>query len=194
MIKIGKGLNNNNDNKAEQHDEIECEMEKMLVEHIEANLIQIDSTMKIDYSYFNENYVKQATEKLTFAYSVNCLHTLFKYMSMFESQSLSCKDPEVTLPNDKIVISEKMACYFGINKFKETKTPKNIVDYFIESHIAKILQQLYSDVGELNNYEVENHFCFSLFLIKKLIKDYSFYFDKKPELERIFTSMKKYKE
>jgi hypothetical protein len=72
-------------------------------------------------------------------------------------------------------------------------TPKNIVDYFIQSHVARITQELYNP-EIVNNYEIENHVCHSIFLLKKIIKDYSFYFEKKPELERIFLSVKKFKE
>ena len=46
---------------------------------------------------------------------------------------------------------------------------------------------------KVNCYEVDNVVSFYLFLIYKIIKDYSYYFDKKPDLEKIYLAVKKYK-
>ena len=81
----------------------------------------------------------------------------------------------------------------GLNPEKKyNKDPQNIVDYFISSHIQVICKELYDSNAQVNNNEVEKKICFSMFLIKKIIKDYSFYFNK-IELETIYMAMKKFK-
>lgn len=170
-------------------------IEDLLKEHIETNLFQLRNTKKLDDQYFNENYVKQTQEKFFLDYSIYSIHTMFKILKKLENQSLMCKDPELLLNEDTGIISEKkLNCFLErINKPFLHNT-RNLVDNFIQSHIVEITQELYDNESAINNYEIENKLSLSLFLLKKIIKDYSFYFDKKPELERIFTSVKKFKE
>jgi hypothetical protein len=103
----------------------------------------------------------------------------------------ACKDSEAFLLEDVGIISEKRRNLF---LKQSTSLSKNIIDYFIQSHLQNITKELYNNESTLNNYEIENKICLSLFLIKKVIKDYSFCFDKKPELEKIIVDLKKYKE
>jgi hypothetical protein len=174
----------------------EDKIETLLKDHIEFNFFGLrDSAKKIDNHYFNENYVKQASDKLNFEYSVCSLKTMFKILERFEVQSLICKDHELLITSEEGMISEKKLFNYLDKMNKQIKfTPKNLADYFIQSHLTRITQEVYDADSVVNNYEIENKICFSLFILKKIIKDYSFYFDKKPELERIFLSVKKYKE
>jgi hypothetical protein len=57
----------------------------------------------------------------------------------------------------------------------------------------KTMKDLDDNNNQVNNFEIENKICLSLFIIKKIIKDYSFYFNK-AELESIFMQFKKFKE
>lgn len=176
-------------------EDAEDQIEKLLKDHIESNFFQKDPIKKIDDSYFNENYVKQVNDKISYMYSVCSLKVMFRILEKFEKQSLICKDPESLMtPQDGMICEKKLFCYLEKMNKEIKNQPKNLVDYMIQSHIATTVQKLYDTSSELNNYEIENSLCFSFFLIKKIIKDYSFYFDKKPELERIFESLKKYKE
>jgi hypothetical protein len=176
-----------------QEDSIE--IENLLKDHIEANFFQTRSSVKIDDQYFNENYVKQTTERPFFDYSLCSLDTLFKILQKLEVQNLACKDIDTFLFEDAGIISEKRKnLYLEKNNRHFSTSSKNIVDYFIQSHLQNITKELYNNESTLNNYEIENKICLSLFLIKKIIKDFSFCFDKKPELEKIFIDVKKYKE
>jgi hypothetical protein len=171
------------------------EIESLLKDHIEINFFQTRSSIKIDDQYFNENFIKQTTERSFFDYSICSLYTMFKVLKKIEVQNLACKDVDNFLFEDAGVISEKRKnLYFEKNNRHFNTNPKNIVDYFVQSHLQNITKELYNNESTLNNYEIENKICLSLFIIKKIIKDFSFSYDKKPELEKIFIDLKKYKE
>jgi hypothetical protein len=173
------------------------EIEFFLKDHIELNLFQTRSSMKIDDHYFNENLVKHTTEKHNYEYSILCLRNLFKIMKRLELQNISCKHLDSGDESKFLgIVSEKRKKMFMNKHNKGFNSPpyRNIVDYFIQSHLQNITRELYNNESNLNNYEIENKICLSLFMLKKLIKDYSFYFEKKPELERIFLELKKFKD
>jgi hypothetical protein len=164
----------------------------MLSNHIEKNLFESNPKSKIDEDYFNENYVKLSSEKQNFEYSITCIFTLFKIMDKLESLNLKIKLLEQI--DSFGIISEKIKKKLEKKNTDDNKQAKNIIDYFIKSHLQNITKELYNESSTFNNYEIENKICLSLFLIRKIIKDYSFYFDKKPELERIYLELKKFKE
>lgn len=179
-------------------------VEIYLKDHLELNFFQmrIDSK-KLDDQYFNENVTRQFTEKTNFDYSIGSLGTFFNFLAKFEKQSLDCRDVEYfnnfsNIEKKEAIFTEKKFfnyCQSTQNvKNKLMAQPKNLVDYLIASHITKITQEIYNAESTVNNYEVENKLSLSLFILKKTIKDYSFYFEKKPELERVFMALKKFKE
>ena len=107
---------------------------------------------------------------------------MFKILKTLELQCLYTIDDENQNKNTHSLIPEK--------KYK--KDPQNLVDYFISSQLQNICKDLYDPNSQINNYEIENKLCLSLFIIKKIIKDYSFYFSKN-ELENIYIGIKKFK-
>jgi len=111
------------------------------------------------------------------------LTTMFNILEELENKCLA------TLENEReYVVKPKI-----INPEKKyNKGPQNLIDYFISSHIQTISKELYDPNAQINNNEVESKLCFSLFLMKKIIKDYSFYFNK-IELETIYLALKKFK-
>ena len=167
-------------------------IEELLSNHIEKNLFESNPKNKLDEEYFNENYVKILSEKQNFEYSITSIYTLFKIMDKLESMNLKNKLMEDI--DTYGIISEKIKKKLDKNTANDNKQAKNIIDYFIKSHLQNITKELYNDSSTFNNYEIENKICLSLFLIKKIIKDYSFYFEKKPEIERLYIELKKYKE
>jgi hypothetical protein len=118
---------------------------------------------------------------------------MFKILKLLEIQNISFNDPD-QFKGDGI-ISEKMANFISknLNNKNNSSTPSNIVEYFINSHLLNVTKDLYDSNTQINNYEIENKICLSLFIIKKIIKDYSFYFNKM-ELENLFMQLKKFKE
>ena len=158
------------------------------------NFFQTRSSIKIDDQYFNDNYVKQTTERPFFEYSLSSLDTMFKILKKIEVQNLACKEVEFFLENAGIISEKRKNLYKEKNNKQINASSKNIIDYFIQSHLQNITKELYNNESTLNNYEIENKICLSLFLIKKILKDFTFSYDKKPELEKIFLEVKKYKE
>lgn len=167
-------------------------IESLLKEHIEANLFGLHNTKKWDDNYFNEAYIKKETERPFFEYSVSVLSTLFGIMKKLEIQNLSCNDGELLNTDNGMISEKKYSAYLKAYK-KVNYQYQNLVEYFIQSHVSLITQELYNQESVVNNYEIENKLCLSLFLIKKIVKDYSFYFSRQ-ELENILTALKKYKE
>ncbi len=164
-------------------------MENLLKNHIEANFFnlkpsnQSNPSNKCDDKCYNDYFVRDSTEHINYDYSLTSLTTLFNIIEEFENQCLTTLEGErENMVKVKALIPEK--------RFK--KDPQNLIDYFIESHIHNICKELYVSNCQVNNYEVENKLCLSLFLIKKIIKDYSFYLNK-VELETIYLGLKKFK-
>jgi len=156
----------------------------LLKDHIEANFFVSKKIQnKYDDKYFNEHYVKETTENINYDYNVCCLNTMFKILKTLETQCLYTLDNENQNKSTHALIPEKKT-----NK----KDPQNLIDYFMSSHLQNICRDLYDLNSQVNNYEIENKLCLSLFLIKKIIKDYSFYFNKM-ELENIYVGLKKFK-
>lgn len=158
-------------------------MEALLKQHIENNFFLKNNGTKYDNKYYNEYFVKEANEHFNYDYNVTCLTTMFNMLEQFENYCLETAEAEKENANlIKGFLPEK--------KFK--KEPSNLIEYFISSHIQTLCKDLYDPNSQINNYEVEDKMSFSLLLIKKIIKDYSFYFNK-VELEQLYLSLKKFK-
>lgn len=170
-------------------------IEKLMQEHIDNNLFNLKpSKRQDDLNYHNEQFIRCLVDRYDLSYSVNCIQTLFSVLKKLEKINISINDNDML--QEEALISEKRVLNLEKNTKKNSGFTKasNIVDYFInEGHIKKLLNQLYSTEPQYNNYEIENKLCLSLFLIRKIIQDYSFYFSKQ-ELESIFLSMKKFKD
>ena len=171
-------------------------IEPLIKEHFERNFFESKhSKNKIEDCYFNEAYVKSISEIYVYDYSVCSLTILFKVFKLLEIQNLNLKELD-EVKNDGF-LSEK--AYNILNKNNNNKVfstePTNIIECFLQAdgHLQKTMKDLYDNNNQVNNFEIENKICLSLFIIKKIIKDYSFYFNK-AELESIFMQFKKFKE
>ena len=158
----------------------------MIIEHFKKNFFDNskDNKNKIDHCFFNDTYAKTISEIYSYDYSICSLSIMFKILKMLEIQNLNLNDQDEVKCHG--FISEKNL------KNKDTK-PMNIIEVFINGNLQAIMTDLYDNKNQANNYELENKICLSLFIIKKIIKDYSFYFDKY-ELEKILKKLKKFKE
>ena len=177
-------------------------IEKLIQEHIDMNFFNIKHTKKYDNDIFNENYVISVTEKHDFNYSINSLFTLLGIMKTLEVHNLICYDSDAQQISSNINSEYAMITEKRLQNYERTVKKNNlsynklanIVELFIqEGHVKKLLNQLYSTDANINNYEIESKLCLSVFIIKKLIQDYSFYFSKQ-ELENIFLQVKKFKD
>ena len=160
-------------------------LEFLLAWHFENNFMikQIDNRLGMNY-YDNAQIVKGRTN---YIYSVECLNTIFKFMNVFEKQSLSTR-----IDNEFPLIHNLFCCekiyFFYCDKLNREKIPSgNIIKYLLEQVTVRIES---SKNAKTNNYDSDNFYMMNLYLINHIIQFYPFYFHKKPELMEIFSGLK----
>ena len=160
-------------------------LEFLLAWHFENNFMvkQIDNRLGMNY-YDNAQIIKGRTN---YIYSIECLNTIFKFIKVFEKQSLSTR-----IENEFPLIHSLFCCekiyYFYCDKLNREKIPSgNIVKYLLEQINTKIDA---SKNSKTNNYDSDNYYMMNLYTINHIIQFYPFYFHKKPELVEIFTGLK----
>ena len=160
-------------------------LEFLLAWHFENNFLtkQIDNRLGLGY-YDRLQLLKGNTN---YIYSVECINTIFKFMYIFEKQSL-CTRIENEFPLIHNLFCIEKVYYFYCDKLNREKIPSgNIVKYLIEQVMAKIES---SKNVKSNNYDNDNYYMMNLYLINQIIQLYPFYFHKKPELLEIISSLK----
>jgi len=170
-------------------------IEKLLQEHIDSNFFYLKNSKKVDTEVFNEQYVKSFSERHDFNYSITSIFTLFEIMKKLETHNVQVNDNE-TFTEDGLMTEKKLQIFERQVKKQNISYSKlgNLAEYLInEGNIKKLLNLMYSAESSHNNFEIEQKLCLSVFLLKKIIKDYSFYFSKQ-ELENIFIQVKKFKD
>ena len=169
-------------------DKFILKMEFFLAWHFENNFYEKQIDQKMNLNFYDNMYLQK--ERTNFNYSVECLNTMFKFLKVFEKQSLTTRIENDFENNCDLFCTEKIY-YFYCDKLNKEKSPSgNIVEYLIRQLLKK-LETLKN--AKVNNVQIENYILRNLFVINKIIQDYSFYFTKKPELETIFTSLKNLK-
>ena len=160
-------------------------LEFLLAWHFDNNFTvkQIDNRLGMNY-YDNAQIIKGRTN---YVYSIECLNTIFKFIRIFEKQSLSTRmDNEFALIHS-LFCSEKVY-YFYCDKLNREKIPSgNVVKYLLEQVNTRLES---SKNSKTNNYDSDNYYMINLYVINHIIQFYPFYFHKKPELVDIFTSLK----
>ena len=160
-------------------------LEFLLAWHFENNFMikQIDNRLGMNY-YDNAQIVKGRTN---YIYSIECLNTIFKFLTIFEKQSLSTR-----IENEFPLIHNLFCCekiyYFYCDKLNREKIPSgNIVKYLLEQINTRIET---SKNSKTNNYDSDNYYMMNLYAINHIIQFYTFYFHRKPELVDIFSGLK----
>ena len=160
-------------------------LEFLLAWHFENNFMikQIDNRLGMNY-YDNAQIIKGRTN---YIYSIECLNTIFKFLTIFEKQSLSTR-----IENEFPLIHNLFCCekiyYFYCDKLNREKIPSgNIVKYLLEQITTRIEA---SKNAKTNNYDSDNYYMMNLYLINHIIQFYPFYFHRKPELVDIFSGLK----
>ena len=160
-------------------------LEFLLAWHFENNFMikQIDNRLGMNY-YDNAQIIKGRTN---YIYSVECLNTIFKFINLFEKQSLSTRIENEFPLIHSLFCSEKIY-YFYCDKLNREKIPSgNVVKYLLEQVNTKMES---SKNSKTNNYDSDNYYMINLYVINHIIQFYPFYFHKKPELVEIFSGLK----
>ena len=166
-------------------DKYMLKLEFLLAWHFENNFFtrQIHSRLGLGY-YDHLQLLKGNTN---YIYSVECINTIFKFMYVFEKQSL-CTRIENEFPLIHNLFCIEKVYYFYCDKLNREKIPSgNIVKYLMEQVMAKIES---SKNVKSNNYDNDNYYMMNLYLINQIIQLYPFYFHKKPELLEIISLLK----
>ena len=163
-------------------------IEYLLSQHFENNFYGYQIEHHMNNNFFNSMYLQK--EITNFNYSIESLNSIFKFLNIFEKQSLSTKiENEFPLINNYFC-SEKIY-YFYCDKLGREKRPSgNIIHYLLSQLFSKF--DLINN-AKVNNPQLENYLLLNLFIIDKIITDYSFYLTKKPELTYIFDKIKELK-
>lgn len=194
--------NNSTINENNIHEKIE----NLIAKHYENNFFGSSDTKRIDDYILHENYIKTYNDEKRFAfnYSFFSLLALLKHIEFFEDfiiKEYYDKENSLTTFNntdknndaaDYNCSNSKIMTFKFQEPIKIFKGKKNdIVLTLINNHINSIIDVI--NLSSIVNTEVEQKLCFSLFIIKKIVKDYSFYFTGK-DLNFIFNKMKHLKE
>lgn len=173
------------DLKSLKFDKYILKLEFLLAWHFENNFMikQIDNRLGMNY-YDNAQIIKGRTN---YIYSVECLNTIFKFINLFEKQSLSTRIENEFPLIHSLFCSEKIY-YFYCDKLNREKIPSgNLVKYLLEQVNTKMES---SKNSKTNNYDSDNYYMINLYVINHIIQFYPFYFHKKPELVEIFSGLK----
>lgn len=184
--------------------------EKLVCKHFENNFFLSSDTKRLDDYILHENYIKIFNDESRFNinYSAYSVFGLFKFLEDFQDlqikEKFECENFS-SFKTQKLNIDEvnsdnidSNANYTNndfceneiLNKFHKRKKD-DIVLSFLNSHVNNIIDDINN--SSVINSEAEQKLCFSLFIIKKIIKDFTFYFTAK-DLELIFNKLKNLRE
>ena len=162
--------------------------EFLLAWHFENNFLTNEIESKLGMGYYDTLQIMKG--KTNYVYSIESLNTIFKFMNIFEKQSLATRiDNEFALIRSLFCVEK--VYYFYCDKLNRDKIPSgNIVKYLLEQIFARIDN---SKNSKVNNYDNDNYYMMNLYLINQIITLYPFYFHKKPELLEIISGLKSLK-
>ena len=125
-----------------------------------------------------------------YIYSINSIDTIEKFLKIFEKQNLCTRiENGLELVTD-LYCSEKIYYFYCDKAGKKKLVCGNFVKYLIQQLNTKIDR---FKNNKVNSYEIENYIMMNLYMINKVITNYSFYLYKEPELVEIFNLIEKYK-
>ena len=171
-----------------QFDDYILKIEFLLAWHFESNFYPRTSIFEIIESLNDNIYLSNGITN--YIYSIESFNTIEHFMKVFEKQSLCTRiDGDLDLV-DNLFCSEK-AYYFYCDKMnKEKMKCGNMLKYLIQQLNTKISKNKNS---KINSVEIENYIMINLYLIDKIIQNYTFYLYKDPELVEVFNSLEVFK-
>ena len=158
-------------------------LEFLLAWHFENNFFDSKTEPKVP----QQNNTLQQT-KTNFFYSIESINTLYKFLKVFEKQGLSTRINDFFYYNYDLFCIEKVFYFYCDQSNINKKQSGNLIEYLLHQLNTKINIQKQSK--KVLDVQIENYILINLFIIHKIISEYSFYLSKSPELESIFTSLK----
>ena len=171
-----------------QFDDYLLKIEFLLSWHFENNFYPRTFIFEIIESLNDNKYLSNGITN--YIYSVESINTIEKFLKIFEKQTLCTRiEGDLNLINN-LFCTEKVY-YFYCDKMGKEKMPcGNMIKYLLQQLDTKITKHKNNKV---NSKDIENYIMMNLYLIDKIIQNYSFYLYKDPELIEIFNSLEIFK-
>ena len=171
-----------------QFDDYILKLEFLLAWHFESNFYPRTSIFSIIESLNDNIYLSNGITN--YIYSVESIHTIENFLKIFEKQTICTRiEGDLELVNN-LFCTEKVY-YFYCDKMNKKKIMSgNLINYLIQQLNTKISKNKNS---KINSIDIENYIMMNLYLIDKIIHNYTFYLYKDPELVEIFNSLEIFK-
>ena len=164
-------------------------MEFLLAWHFESNFYPRTSIFEIIESLNDNIYLHNGITN--YIYSIETINTIEHFLRNFEKQALCTRNSGgLDLINNLFCIEKVYYFYCDKNK-KQKLICGNLIKYLLEQLNVKISKNRHNN--KVNSKEIENYIMMNLYMIDKIIKKYSFYLYKDPELIDIFNSLEVFK-
>ena len=171
-----------------QFDDYILKLEFLLAWHFESNFYPRPSIFTIIESLNDNIYLSNGITN--YIYSVESINTIEHFLKVFEKQTLCTRiEGDLELINN-LFCTEKVY-YFYCDKMNKKKIMSgNLIKYLLQQLETKINKNKNS---KINSLDIENYIMMNLYLIDKILHNYTFYLYKDPELVEIFNSLEKFK-
>ena len=163
-------------------------LEFLLAWHFENNFYPRASIFEL-IPFLNDNiYLHNGITN--YIYSIESLNTIEHFLRVFEKQTLCTRiERDINLVN-QLFCTEKVYYFYCDIVGKKKLVCGNLIKYILEQLNVKMNKNMNNKV---NSTEIENYIMMNLYLIDKVIQNYSFYLYKDPELIEIFNSLEVFK-
>jgi len=170
-----------------QFDDCILKLEFLLAWHFENNFYPRSSIFEIIESLNDNIYLYKGISN--YIYSIESINTIEHFLKVFEKQTLCTRiEGDLNLVTN-LFISEKVY-YFYCDKVNKGKLIcGNIIKYLLQQLNIKISKAKH----KVLSMEIENYIMMNLYLINKIIQNYTFYLYKDPELVEIFNWLEVFK-
>ena len=165
-------------------DDYILKIEFLLAWHFESNFYPRTEIFEI-IPLLNDNIY--LTNGITnYIYSIESISTIEHFMKVFEKQTLFTKIEEDFKLVNNLFCSEKVYYFYCDKMNKDKKICGNFIKYLLQQLNTKIMKNKNT---RFNGLDIENYIMINLYLIDKIIQNYTFYLYKEPELIEIFDSL-----
>ena len=171
-----------------QFDDYILKLEFLLCWHFESNFYPRVSILELIESLNDNIYLSNGITN--YIYSIESINTIEHFLEIFEKQSLCTRiEGDLELINN-LFCTEKVY-YFYCDKMNKKKIMNgNMITYLLQQLNTKIAKNKNS---KINSLDIENYIMINLYLIDKILQNYTFYLYKDPELVDVFDSLEKFK-
>ena len=171
------------------YDDFILKLEFLLAWHFESNFYPRKAIFELFESLNDNIYLHNGITN--YIYSIESINTIEHFLNIFEKQTLCTRIPGDLQLITQLFCNEKVY-YFYCDIYKKKKLVcGNMIKYLLEQLNVKISKTKYNN--KTNSADIQNYIMMNLYLIDKIIQNYTFYLYKDPELIDIFNSLEVFK-